>query len=134
MNENRRAGAVEFCKAIGTHSPASPCDPKLEKTYIICFCQEYGVALESKTCCCHQRNPTHQQWRRSAEEADRMRPAQSQAPEAVRGPGTGDLCGRKPGQQGKNAGAVWGTQEKPHWTPSNKCPTLSQKQRSCNYR
>lgn len=43
-----RPGAVELCKAISTHSLALPYDPKLEKAYIICFYQEYGVALESK--------------------------------------------------------------------------------------
>lgn len=63
-----------------------------------------------------------------------MRPAQSQAREAGKGPETGDLCGRKPDQKEKNAGAMWDTQEKPHGTPSNKCPTLFQKQRSYNYR
>ena len=31
-----------------SHSLALPYDPKLEKAYIICFYQEYGVALESK--------------------------------------------------------------------------------------
>lgn len=43
-----RPGAVELFKAIGTHSPASPCDPELEKIYIICFCQEDGVALNPR--------------------------------------------------------------------------------------
>lgn len=43
-----RPRAVELCKAVGTHSPASPCDPKVKKTYIICFCQEDGVALNPR--------------------------------------------------------------------------------------
>lgn len=131
MNENRKTWGS---RALQGHWHTQPCFALWPKTgkgiyHLLLPGIWCGSGIQDA-----QRNPTHQQWRCSAEDADRMRPAQSQASEAGKVPKTGDLCGRKPKQQGKNAGAMQGTQEKPHGTPSNKCPTLFQKQRSYNYR
>lgn len=135
-----RTGAVELCKTVGTNSPASSCDPRLGETYIIYFCQEYSVALASwelqKALCTVATKGSPNICSSDAQKKRKIpwRAAQPRAPEAGKCPITGDLPRRKPEQQGEKMGAINGTQQNPCGTPSNKCWTLFQKQRSRNYR
>lgn len=130
---NRRTGAVELCKAIGTHSPALPCDPKTGKRHTSSASARNMVWLWNP----RRLLPPKESHTSAVETLSRrgrscMRPAQTQA---QRGQGPRDWGPMEESQSSKGRmQGPCGAPRRNHTGLPAISARLSQKQRSCNYR